>query len=193
MNSPWYARVAARRAITQGDIVVACPVLTWRRESLKLRRKNVAETLKSLVDAVETDAVVMTQACDLEQRKVEDVILCPAIPLSEYRKQWEEAMTAKGQNVTPNAWMSYCGKVRDGFVWNLALLNSGTARGLSTEHRVVDFHEVYTIPVAFLQSLLVHRKAARLRLMPPYREHLSQAFARYFMRVGLPEGIANPW
>lgn len=23
-------------------------------------------------------------------------------------------------------------------------------------------------------------------LMPPYREHLSQAFARYFMRVGLP-------
>jgi hypothetical protein len=22
--------------------------------------------------------------------------------------------------------------------------------------------------------------------MPPYREHLAQAFARYFMRVGLP-------
>jgi hypothetical protein len=23
-------------------------------------------------------------------------------------------------------------------------------------------------------------------LLPPYREHLSQAFARFFMRVGLP-------
>jgi hypothetical protein len=25
-----------------------------------------------------------------------------------------------------------------------------------------------------------------LRLCPPYREHLAQAFARFFMRVGLP-------
>jgi hypothetical protein len=29
----------------------------------------------------------------------------------------------------------------------------------------------------------------RLRLLPPYREHLSQAFARFFMRVGLPVDI----
>ena len=28
--------------------------------------------------------------------------------------------------------------------------------------------------------------ARRLRLLPPYREHLSQSFARFFMRVGLP-------
>jgi len=27
------------------------------------------------------------------------------------------------------------------------------------------------------------------RRLPPYREHLSQAFARYFMRVGLPQDI----
>jgi hypothetical protein len=26
----------------------------------------------------------------------------------------------------------------------------------------------------------------RMVLPPPYREHLAQAFARYFMRVGLP-------
>ena len=28
-----------------------------------------------------------------------------------------------------------------------------------------------------------------LRLLPPYGEHLSQAFARFFMRVGLPVDI----
>jgi hypothetical protein len=33
------------------------------------------------------------------------------------------------------------------------------------------------------------RAGDRLRLLPPYREHLSQAFARYFMRVGLPQDI----
>jgi len=33
------------------------------------------------------------------------------------------------------------------------------------------------------------QKDQRLRLLPPYREHLSQAFARFFMRVGLPSDI----
>jgi hypothetical protein len=52
---------------------------------------------------------------------------------------------------------------------------------------VVDFRRVYSLPVAF-----VRRRASlgnRLRLMPPYREHLSQSFARFFMRVGLPIDI----
>jgi len=46
---------------------------------------------------------------------------------------------------------------------------------------------VFSLPVRF-----VRKKAAdgrRLRLLPPYREHLSQAFARFFMRVGLPVDI----
>ena len=59
--------------------------------------------------------------------------------------------------------------------------------------RVVDFHEIYTVPKAFLEKLLCTRKQARLRLRPPYREHLSQAFARYFMRVGLPEPVSRVW
>lgn len=36
---------------------------------------------------------------------------------------------------------------------------------------------------------IAERNGKRLRLCPPYREHLSQAFARYFMRVGLPINI----
>jgi hypothetical protein len=47
---------------------------------------------------------------------------------------------------------------------------------------------VYSLLVAFLRktSLLNGR---RLRLLPPYRENASQAFARFFMRVGLPVDI----
>ncbi|MBD5492017.1 MAG: hypothetical protein HDR16_07880 [Lachnospiraceae bacterium] len=36
---------------------------------------------------------------------------------------------------------------------------------------------------------MAFKNGKRLRLCPPYREHLSQAFARYFMRVGLPVNI----
>jgi hypothetical protein len=28
-----------------------------------------------------------------------------------------------------------------------------------------------------------------VRLLPPYREHLAQAFARFFIRVGLPVDV----
>lgn len=60
------------------------------------------------------------------------------------------------------------------------------------EHRVVDFHAIYTVPRDFLETLLLDRNKPRVRLLPPYREHLSQAFARFFMRVGLPAPLAKP-
>ncbi len=78
-------------------------------------------------------------------------------------------------------------------IWNLAMLNKGDVGDLSLTHRVVDFSDVYTLPRNFLESLLETRDQSRLRLRPPYREHLSQAFARFFMRVGLPTGVTKVW
>jgi hypothetical protein len=52
----------------------------------------------------------------------------------------------------------------------------------------VDFKNVYGIHFDFLLDL-IRQPSPRIRLLPPYREHLSQAFARYFMRVGLPLDI----
>ena len=46
----------------------------------------------------------------------------------------------------------------------------------------------YSLPLTFVRSRAA-RTGERLRLLPPYREHLSQAFARYFIRVGLPQDI----
>jgi hypothetical protein len=51
------------------------------------------------------------------------------------------------------------------------------------------YEVVFTVPRMFLESLLRQRAAPRLRLLPPYREYLSQAFARFFMRVGLPQPV----
>jgi len=44
------------------------------------------------------------------------------------------------------------------------------------------------VPFDFIVDL-AKKKGKRLRLLPPYREHLSQAFARFFIRVGLPVDI----
>jgi hypothetical protein len=74
-------------------------------------------------------------------------------------------------------------------------LVEGNVPGLSLLHKreqeprlpwsVVDFHHLYTLPKAYLCQFAA-ASPARLRLRSPYREHLAQAFARYFMRVGLP-------
>jgi hypothetical protein len=56
------------------------------------------------------------------------------------------------------------------------------------EQRVIDFRTVYTLPKDFVLAF-IKEQPSRLRLMPPYREHMAQAFARYFMRVGLPRNL----
>ena len=55
--------------------------------------------------------------------------------------------------------------------------------------RIIDFKSV-VLPVGFLRNFAV-QQGPRVRLMPPYREHLSQSFARFFMRVGLPVDIPS--
>jgi hypothetical protein len=60
--------------------------------------------------------------------------------------------------------------------------------GFVRELRIVDFRRVYSLPLTFVRQRAA-RGGDRLRLLPPYREHLSQAFARSFMRVGLPQDI----
>jgi len=60
--------------------------------------------------------------------------------------------------------------------------------GIFDDYLVVDFKNVYGIHYSTLENI-VKKQNKRIRLLPPYREHLSQAFARYFMRVGLPQDI----
>ena len=53
---------------------------------------------------------------------------------------------------------------------------------------MVDFHAMFTLRVPLVREY-AQAVGDRLRLLPPYREHLSQALARLFMRAGLPADI----
>lgn len=193
MNDAWYEEVETTATLMQGGLISNCPLVSWKAERPRIDGSGETEMLRGMTEVIQTDTVVMTQACDLEQGKVENVVLCPHLPLKEYYEAWKAEMERKGQNVTQKAWRSHCDDIRDGFVWNLTLLNAGNTGTLSTEHRIVDFHDIYTVPREFLESLLQQRGQSRLRLLPPYREHLSQAFARFFMRVGLPTPVTKAW
>jgi hypothetical protein len=80
--------------------------------------------------------------------------------------------------------------LRRGYSPGYHLLNKCEIESFETDYLVVDFRNVYSVDFDFITDL-VKRRSKRRRLLPPYREHLSQAFARFFMRVGLPVDIPS--
>jgi hypothetical protein len=193
MNEAWYGIVPANAPITQGDIIFDCPLVGWKVDTLEIENIGESETLQSLAVATAADVVVMTQACDLEHNKVSNIILCPHVLLEDYRQLWTNEMERQNQNPTEKAWRKNCDDICDGFVWNLTMLSNFKRDDINIDIRIVDFREIFAVPREFLESLLVQRGRSRPRLLPPYREHLSQAFARFFMRVGLPTPIQKVW
>lgn len=119
-------------------------------------------------------AYFITQSCDLENKKVQLVACCPMFALEEFehvntdfqkKGRWEE--------------------VRKGRVEGLHLLASRTEPENNRLASVVDFREIYSLPLDYLEKRAIEL-GMRSRLAPPFLEHFSQSFARFFMRVGLP-------
>ena len=169
----WY-EVTEGAGILQGDILFRCPVfqpdkaLQW---PLALDNQQ-GFRVKAL------DLVVMTQSCDLENDKVQEVLLARLV-------SWADVV--RGELAKGNQSVK-ASKFRK-------ILVEGGSPALSLLHKridtpeldwsVVDFHWLHTLPKPYL-SAFAASSGPRLRLRSPYREHLAQAFARYFMRVGLP-------
>lgn len=170
MNPPyfWYAETEGEE-IEQGDLFEACPVYIPTGDA---REYGIVD-----FEWEERDLIVLSQTCDLVKgrEKLTEVLLCSV---------WSRSELTTGHLATPRGMED----ARRGNLPGFHVLAECSLAGLQREVRVVDFRRVYSLPVAFLRkkTLLDGR---RLRLLPPYREHLSQAFARFFMRVGLPVDI----
>ena len=102
---------------------------------------------------------------------------CPIYPLSEFEAV-NPAFARKGR------W----NEVLKGRVEGLYLLASLTAADDNRQALVVDFREIYSLSYDYLTNH-ASRLGSRWRLKSPFLEHFSQAFARFFMRVGLPSTI----
>ena len=160
--------MAGNATLAQGDVLDDCPVLIPVAEM-------ESDTPEARVEY--RDVVVMSQSCDLEQDKVDLVLVCPLQPLTDAASQERSPFRGKGRE-----------KLRRGEYPGYHLLNRATTDGIRRDYTIVDFHNVYGMPLPFLREF-AGKQDKRLRLLPPYREHLSQAFARFFMRVGLPAEI----
>ena len=154
----------------QGDIVLKCPIL----EPLGL-----SDIESDIIEGnlIKYDTVVMSQSCDLALNKLDLVLLCPIWTLEDAAKSFKYLESDNGKE-----------SLRRGYIPGYHLLNKCNSAHFNDSYLVVEFRSVYSVGFKFLNN---HIKTLdnRIRILSPYREHLSQAFARFFMRVGLPTDI----
>jgi len=171
MTRSWWTP-ARGAALAQGDLLPDCLVPVFLAEPDLLSVETAAQILKR------AQLIVVTQSCDLENRGVEFVALCPIHTLYEF-EAWNPEFTKKGQ------WEN----VRKGRIEGLHLLASAEQPDDNRAALVVDFGQIVSVPFAYLAKH-ADSLGQRWRLDSPFLEHFSQAFARFFMRVGLPAAIA---
>lgn len=156
--------------LNQGDWLPRCPVPT-----LAVSSADPTELIRTTQE--DLDLCVITQTCDLANQRVRHVACVATYLLHEYEAA-NPSFSKKGR------WND----VLKGRVEGLYLLASQTAPDDNRRAIVVDFRDIHSLPVEYL---VAHATSlgSRWRLRSPYLEHFSQAFARFFMRVGLPSTI----
>lgn len=176
---PWYEIIEQSDAITQGDIIKDCYIPLPGKSFYEAILENTSEP-NGPIDVSTGDLIVLTQACDILNDKIDSIVLCPVWPLTVLMKNNNYYNSKDGRE-----------GLRQGKEPAYHLLNAyhSDDNGIDFPYSVVDFHRIYSLPKQYLKSIAEKKNLPRIRVLPPYREHLSQAFARYFMRVGLPIDI----
>lgn len=178
----WFEVVPSGGELSQGEIALSFPVVTVYYE---------AKTIKAT--SGHADVIVLTQSCDIEQNKVENIILGRVLDIEEYRKQWTDNQISSGQTPTDKSWTRELERIGDGARPQYALLNGcEIPDGPTVPRRLVVFSTVYTVPLAASREFVNSpTNGDRVRLISPYREYLSQRFAWYLMRPALPSPVSR--
>lgn len=175
MEYPWYELITNSSEITQGDIIKNCPV-----PKLKYNIQEAEQDVDAEIEII--DGIILTQACDIANEKVSHIILCSIISRTDFEKHYSEG------GKKPKEAVNRLKEIIKGRQPAYHLINRYESDDFSDDYYIVNFKEIFSVPLDLAKELALSNKK-RLRLCPPYREHLSQAFARYFMRVGLPINI----
>jgi hypothetical protein len=170
---PWYTIIENSDQLLQGDFIPECPIVI---PPASIQLEDIPEVEIKLIDSI-----VLSQSCDIENGHLEIVLLCPFYSLKTFLNNLPSEQSSTNKAITKTI-----ESLRKGYLPGYHLLEKYDT--FMKDYLVVDFRNVYGIHIDALKTLS-RSINQRIRLLPPYREHLSQSFARYFMRVGLPQDI----
>lgn len=177
---PWYT-VTSGGDLEQGDILTGCPVFRAPEDlsaGVLERARSGSDTPGIRFDFQTFDVIVLSQTCDLVNKKLRDVLLCPLFTEDDFERGQTFSRDRDWENARQGRYPAY------------HVVSACEIPEFESKPRIIDFKSVVSLPVGFLRNFAV-QQGPRVRLMPPYREHLSQSFARFFMRVGLPVDIPS--
>jgi len=176
VDYPWY-EVTEDKLPLQGDFLARCPILVPPNDFSVETKEQQEQPSPEIQVKVETfDVVIMSQSCDLAQRKLRTVLVCP---------HWSVENFAQSQSGFSNKQLE---QLRCGNLLGYHMLDKCSLPQYERPIQIVDFRSTHSLPLDHIFAL-ANRDLMRLRLLAPYREHLAQAFARFLMRVGLPTDI----
>lgn len=193
MTYEWYKTVQYDTPISQGDIILKCkvPVIIDKPDPPFFK-----------ISGGIYDVIVMTQACDLANEKTDIVSLCPLKPLTEVIEglMKQDLLPEESEAYKNFMYKSLSGKqkkrkdtiiqnLKAGFYLDFHVLKEHRDKFkpmLDQDYMSVVLKQTFTIPKKALEKYLLQTRTDRITLLPPYREHLAQAYARNFFRIGLP-------
>lgn len=122
-------------------------------------------------------SIILSQSCDAENQKVEDVLVAQVFSRHAVVRQ---ELERNDRIVTKREFRK---RLIEGNQPGQALLHKHDDPRL--EWSIVGFHRLYTVQEDFFVQF-ASGSSPRLRVRPPYREHIARIFARFGLRVGLP-------
>jgi hypothetical protein len=160
----WYEQIIESDSLMQGDLIQNCPFV--------IPPEDMSAGSGRQVDIITYKIVILSQSCDLEWEKIDKVLVCPFATLTEMETMYPQFGGANFKE-----------SIKRGYQPSYLLLNK-----LEGDFLLIDFREAYSVPLKTLKDI-ARANSVRWRLRPPYREYLSQNFAKFFMRIGLLDTI----
>lgn len=187
VSYPWYGTVHDD-SLQQGDFFFELPAFVpqYPEELVEVPDPSAEaiagnEPVEIDVDVGLYDVVVLSQSCDLLNRKnvALSVLVCPVFNLEIAKVHLKSLADKKVLN-----------EARQGKLPSVHMLAACELAEFPLGIQIAMFNQVFTIPFSYIK-VAATEQLPRLRLLPPYKEHLAQAFARFVMRVGLPQDIPD--
>jgi hypothetical protein len=160
-----YGRPMAGDPLDQGDLIDDCIILS-------VKEFDVDQGNPPRINVARDRVVILTQACDLANKKATSVTVAVAL---EAKSIFEQGLL-KPADVR--------GPVRAARVYGWYFLPATPDLGLN--EMIVDLRQLHTVKLDLLTALSRDGKR-RARLPSPYREHLAKHFADTYSRIGLPD------
>jgi len=171
----WYTVVSGSTTFAQGDLLNNFPIIVPPISLTEARDKAVGHESRQQATLNLFNVIVMTQSCDFIKLGDKDqVILCPRW---DYSKLADKEPKFKGKGGWKN--------LINGRFIGAHIINKCDIENYEFDYQVIDLQRIFSSPLSVVKQVAIDQ-GSRVRLLPPYREHLAQAFARQFMRVGLP-------